>query len=278
MRVLSALFILILSACGTLTIPAFQSEARGPSRCGFEPWMKYRGVTLHHSESSQVYGFVTHHKAVDGDGAPNAYHPDDVGNECRSSGKGLDCPTNAGYPDTSWWSSVLVPNPVQPAVAYIQPSGPFAGFFVSQTALQDSTADVTNPGRYVDASRFPYLVFPRGFYRMQGTGKLGDIGFAYNKKTGNHSAFLVGDVGPANARLGEASIALHESLGGAPVNPRTGAGLRSDEIVYLVFPYSVGQRESAWPLTLEVLNIQASELLERHGGFDFLFDCVTRSP
>ena len=266
----------MLEACVVPMIPSSESPTNRVAQCRFEPWMKYREVQLY--RMSQIYGFVTDYKTVDADGAPNAYHPDDVGSPCRSHGKGLDCPQNAGYPDTSWWSSVLVTNPELSTAPYVQPSGPSAGFFVSQTALRDANADVTDPHRYVDASIIPYLVFPRSYYRASGTGKLGDLGFAYNKSTGEHSGFIVGDIGPTNAPLGEASIGLFEVLGGEQVNARTGAGVPSGEIIYFVFPYSVDQRERPWPMTLEAINDHATQLLSANGGLHHLVDCLENSP
>jgi len=35
--------------------------------------------------------------SIDADGAPNAYHPDNIG---------LDDLKNAGYPNTSWWKNI----------------------------------------------------------------------------------------------------------------------------------------------------------------------------
>ena len=48
---------------------------------------------------------------IDADGAPNAYHPDNIG---------LDDLKNAGYPNTSWWKNILVPDPQNPNRAYEQ--------------------------------------------------------------------------------------------------------------------------------------------------------------
>src|SRR5688500_12882670 len=43
---------------------------------------------------------------LDADGAPKAYHPNDHDpqrpNRCPASGLGLDCPANAGYPESDF--------------------------------------------------------------------------------------------------------------------------------------------------------------------------------
>jgi hypothetical protein len=66
--------------------------------CSFAPWSDYKGDRILSHPTQSAYIFATSHKAVDADGAPNAYHPND---------KGLDYLANAGYPNTSWWKSVL---------------------------------------------------------------------------------------------------------------------------------------------------------------------------
>jgi hypothetical protein len=206
--------------------------------------------------------FSSTHLAIDADGAPNTYHPDDIG---------LDFLANAGYPNTTWWSSVLVPDPEDPSVAYQQPSGEFAGYFVSKTSLQDPSRRTTDPARYVDARKIPYLVFPGAFYQMSGTGRLGDLGYAINLSTGEATSFVVADIGPSNARLGELSIALAEGLGGKNVNPKNGAGAPRGEMLFVVFPYS--SRNHSWPLTADEIASQANILLEEVGGSESIIAC-----
>lgn len=70
--------------------------------CSFEPWSEYKEDRLLSHPTEPAYVFATSHKAVDADGAPNAYHP---------KNKGLDYLANAGYPNKSWWRSVLVEDP-----------------------------------------------------------------------------------------------------------------------------------------------------------------------
>ena len=98
--------------------------------CRFVPWRTYGGTALLSHPTVPAYVFASRQMAVDADGAPNAYHPDDIG---------LDLLANAGYPNSSWWGSVLVADPSDPRRAYTQPSGEFAGYFVSKTSLQDSS-------------------------------------------------------------------------------------------------------------------------------------------
>ena len=69
----------------------------------FSPAETFRGTQIFRQANNLAYAYETNHTAVDADGAPNAYHPDDIG---------LDALANAGYPHTNWWKDVLVPDPL----------------------------------------------------------------------------------------------------------------------------------------------------------------------
>ena len=266
-RMRSIIYMLLFYAWGTNYAIASQS-------CEFPQWEHYKGTNLYRNSDGTAYAFKSSYVRVDADGAPNAYHPDDVGLHCtRGVGfKGLDCPANAGYPNKDWWPSVLVPNPQDSSEAFVQPSGPFKGYFVSQTSLRDSNIlDRTNPSRYVDATNIPYIVFPGKFYKRSGTGLMGDLGYAINLRTGDKSAFVAADVGPPNAHLGEMSIYLGELLGGTSPNPRTGAGAPEGEILYVVFPYS--SRQHGWPLSNAKIEQLAEAMLFKAGGFEVVRGC-----
>lgn len=244
--------------------------------CAFEPWAKYRETKLYKHPSRAGYLFQSASVKVDADGAPNAYHPNDVKLHCTKGDgfKGLDCPANAGYPDSSWWSSALLPDPSNPKQAYVQPaSSQYAGFYVSQTSLFDGTKAKTDYARYVDSRNVPYLVFPGKFNAMSGTGVMGDIGYALNVDTGKASSFVVAEVGPPNAELGEMSIALATALGGTNPNPRTGAGTPKGKTIYVMFPRSRSQ--PSWPLSNEQIAARAEKLLLEVGGQAALTDCKT---
>jgi hypothetical protein len=120
----------------------------------FQPAEKFRGTQIYRQANNLAYAYETSFKAVDADGAPNAYHPDDTG---------LDRLANAGYPHTNWWQDVLVPDPAHSTHAYQQPDGQFAGYFVAMTSLRKPNGDKLDPATYVDATRFPYVVIPTGF-------------------------------------------------------------------------------------------------------------------
>jgi len=87
--------------------------------------------------------------SIDADGAPNAYHPDNLG---------LDDLANAGAPGS--WSGLAADKSGDP---FIQgPNDPFPGYYVSATDLSGATKAANDPTRYVDASQIPYIVLPEG--------------------------------------------------------------------------------------------------------------------
>ncbi len=251
---------------------AAPAAATSPSG-GYAPWTPYLGVKIVRKTDESAYAFQLSSFAIDADGAPNAYHPDDIGKGSSPKGvyKGLDNPSNAGYPnvDPTKWNDIIVQDPKDSTTGYIQPVGsPCPGFFVSQTSLHDKTKSVLDPSRYVDATEVPYFVFPGEFLRTPGTGGLGDFGVAKNSDTGALSPFVVADTGGKTARLGEMSIALAQALGGTKPNPRTGTGTPPGTVVFILFPHSA--TTPAWPVPQAQLQALATQLLQAAGGFESL--------
>jgi hypothetical protein len=224
----------------------------------FAPAEDFRGTRVLRQADNLAYAYETAHKAVDADGAPNAYHPSDTG---------LDFLANAGYPSATWWPEVLVPDPNQPSKAFKQPSGPFAGFFVSMTSLRKQGGNKFDPATYVDATKFPYVVLPTGFTELPHVARPGDVGFATHLPSGLTTAFIVGDSGGgSNAKLGEGSIALFAALGGQNPNPRNGSGVPTGKIQYIIFPNSRKPGVQRWPRTQQDIREQAMELIANTPG------------
>lgn len=262
------------------------------SQCDFKKsrYYNYQGKNILKHSKKGPYIFVANkvHKVtkinlevkVDADGAPNAYHPDDVGlyhsTYCttRGSFKGLDCPGNAGYykdRKSSNWRSVIVPDPKDNSKGYVQPSGQFQGYFVSQTSLRDDTKSDLDPDKYVDARLIPYFVFPTNFFEKKGTGLVGDYGFAINMVSGESSSFIVADVGGSN-KLGEMSIALAAALGGENPNPINGGSVPKGKIAYIIFPYT--KATPKWPVEKNDMNEKVTALLTSVGGVEMLKACA----
>jgi hypothetical protein len=227
-------------------------------RIDFNPAEDFRGTRIFRQANNLAYAYETAYKAVDADGAPNAYHPNDTG---------LDYLANAGYPNTSWWKDVLVPDPDDATRAFVQPGGAFEGYFVSMTSLRKSGGNQFDPATYVDATHFPYVVLPTGFTQLPNVARPGDVGFAEHLPSGKTATFIVGDSGGgSNAKLGEGSIALFEALGGHNPNPRNGSGVPAGNIQYIIFPNSRKPGIGRWPRTNQDIHDQAMNLIASTPG------------
>jgi hypothetical protein len=263
MRLVCALFPLVLVAA-----PVVAQDA-----CGLPPGFDYMGASVR-ANASGPYLYTTDEKIVDADGAPNAYYSGDAA-ACPDDGQGLDCLASAGYPDRPWWKEVLVRDPQTADQPYVQPSGPYRGYFVSMTSLRNPDyAGPLSPLSYVDAATIPYLVLPAPIYRSDEMGRMGDLGFAVDLDTGRSTPFVIADEGPVEP-LGEGSVALWRSLGGRDPSPRTGAGLPPGRVVYIVFPGSGAETGLDWPLQLPQMSKAVAQLLDRFGGRDRLLACAS---
>jgi hypothetical protein len=226
----------------------------------FAPAESFRGTRLYRQANNLAYAYETNYTAVDADGAPNAYHPNEIG---------LDALANAGYPHSSWWKDVLVVDPNHPSRPFVQRDGPYQGYFVSMTSLRDPQGGRTDLDTYVDANRFPYVVLPTGFGgpHMGPVAKTGDVGIATHLNSGRTSTFIVGDSGGGtDAKLGEGSIALFIYLGGQAPNPRTGHGVPAGRIQYILFPGSRKPGAEVWPRTNQDIHDQVMELVAHTPG------------
>ena len=208
--------------------------------------------------------------AVDADGSPKAYHPEN---------KGLDDLEHAGEPG-NWWA-IETHNGKPNGKPVIQgDDDPAPGYYISMTALYDPDINRPNPRRYVDATKIPYIVLPenndREFLKKADVEE-GDFAAVYNAKNGKLSFAIFADTGLFFAgnvkeyRFGEGSIALAEALD-IPSNPRNGGTTKKD-LLYIVFPGS-GNRK---PRSITDINNKAKKLFEEWGGIKHakdLFDEV----
>jgi hypothetical protein len=261
------------SCAAQQTTPVTNTEIpaqRHGFKLNFVPSEVFRGTRIYRQADNLAYAYEVEHAAADADGAPNAYHPDDLHKNCiRDPHVGLDCPENAGYPRASWWKQVLVPDPAQPSNAFVQPSGPFKGFFVAMTSLRKPNGNKFDPSTYVDATQFPYVVIPSGFGALPHVAKQGDVGVATHLDSGRSTTFIVADEGGgSDAKLGEASIALYAALGFPHANPRTGSGLPSGKIQYIIFPASHRKGAALWPRTNDDIRDQAMYLVSHTPGIE----------
>jgi Fungal chitosanase of glycosyl hydrolase group 75 len=196
------------------------------------------GSILRQIEGEHIW-FFRAGMTIDADGSPKAYHPDDIG---------LDYLANAGEPGN--WYGIVTKN----GVPVVQPNG----YYVSPTAFCDSSKSESDPARYVDSGKVPYISLPS---KIVGNGTdLGDFCTVINTCNGKTSGAIVADVG-GNAHIGEGSIALADNLGIAS-NPRKG-GI-NDEIIYIVYLGS----GKGFNVTLDAIEAISSHLFEQWGGVD----------
>lgn len=185
--------------------------------------------------------------AVDADGAPNAYHPQN---------KGLDDLGNAGHPG-KWWALVTDTGRADGTPIVQGPKDPYPGYYVSMTSLEDTTKASTDPHRYVDAATIPFFVLTQGLAKTMGA-RLGNLAWVVNTRNGKSSAAMFVDWGPGN-HLGEGSIALAKALG---VNADARRGGIGDGIVTIVFPRSGNGK----PQPVEAFAPVARRLFQAWGG------------
>ena len=159
--------------------------------------------------------------AIDADGSPRAYHPDNTG---------LDDLKHGGYPG-NWWG-VATSNELSTGEPLVQKSfDPAPGYYVSTTSLIDTGYAYQNPLRYVNAEEIPYFVLPAHF---SPDIRLGDIAWIYNTQNGLNAFAVFADVGPD---VGEGSMYLAKKLG---INNHPRYGGVSSGILYFIFDGSGG--------------------------------------
>lgn len=191
--------------------------------------------------------------SIDADGAPDAYHPED---------KGADYLANAGRPG-KWWA--IVTDTGRPdGIPVIQTeSDPNPGYFVSMTALIDSTKPRNDPKRYTDSNRIPYIVLPKD---MAGSARLGDYCLVFNKKNNMLAYAIFADIGP-KGKIGEGSVALARKLG-ISSDPRKGG--TKDSLLYVVFPQSGDKK----PQSTAKIRSAGAKLFTKWGGIHKLKNCL----
>ncbi len=215
-----------------------------------EEEQRFHEVLVWQLPNSQAFFFVSG-MAIDADGAPNAYSPDDTG---------LDELANAGVPGD--WNGIVTDRNGNPL---IQEAGdPFPGYYISSTALADETKEFIDPTGYVDASKIPYVVLPEDVAE-RGGAQLGDFAAVVNLRNGKSSYAIYADIGT----MGEGSIALADNLG---IKSDARRGGTFDSILYLLFPGSGNGN----PRTIGEIQSEGEKLLYRWGGMKKLTSCAGR--
>jgi Fungal chitosanase of glycosyl hydrolase group 75 len=162
--------------------------------------------------------------AIDADGAPNCYGPNNTG---------IDYTANGGDDQGGDWWGGPVDSDGYPIKQKIY--DPYPGFYVSGTAHTSPQYSSDSPYCYMDSGSLPFLVLPGNHANG---AHLGDVGLVYNTLSGDNCYAIYGDVGPSS-KIGEGSIRLASALK-LKSDPKTG-GTESKVILYLVFLGSVGK-------------------------------------
>ena len=176
---------------------------------------RFNKTAVFHIEGLPVTCFKSG-MAIDADGSPRAYHPDNTG---------IDDLKHGGYPG-NWWG-IATSNELTTGEPLVQKSSdPAPGFYVSTTSLIDNRYAYQNTLRYVNAEEISYFVLPDQF---SPTIQLGDIAWIYNTHNALSAFAVFADVGPD---VGEGSTYLAKKLG-IDHDPRYG-GINSG-ILYFIF-------------------------------------------
>lgn len=192
--------------------------------------------------------YFTAGMTIDADGAPNAYHPDDTG---------IDELANAGW--DGHWDGIVTDRHGNPIVQ--READPFPGYYISCTSLSDRTKEFSDPNRYVDATKIPYVALPEEIAKSGGA-QLGDFALVVNLRNGKSSFAIYADIGT----LGEGSVALAERLG---ISSNARHGGESHGVLYVFFPGS-GNRQ---PRTIDEIQSVGERLLSAFEGIEELSSC-----
>jgi Fungal chitosanase of glycosyl hydrolase group 75 len=193
--------------------------------------------------------------AIDADGSPHCYHP--------ISERGLDDLVCAGRPG-HWWGIATNTDHIDgmegKGTPYIQTDmDPAPGFYISKTAHADGTKKVSDPHRYVDAEKVPFIVLPGSPYLGAHVGALAMV---FHPATGDSSAAIFADVGPDH-EIGEGSVALAKNLS---INPDPRHGGVPWGVVTLVFTHT----HRNWPVDVDDIVNTSDKNFLLWGGFNRL--------
>ena len=255
---------------------------------------------------------------VNTDGSSRSYHPADprgrsvalnnIGNAISgiwdAAGRPIDCAPRRGacftrYIDTfvaardSGWNPSghprvatdgMIPWKLDSALGRRVPctiqTGPYRGFFVSQTSfIADRSKPECDQSRYLDSLAFQAAVLPkRTAWASQGErAGVDDLVVVHSPATGRTAYGIIGDTGPADG-IGEASVAMAAYLRDRAVAPDATyqeiKALALDGAQYLLFPGEAVRDHIQGSLSQERINREVEAVFTRWGGPARLAQCA----
>jgi len=145
--------------------------------------------------------------------------------------------------------------------------------YVSTTSVVIPNTPPGTQRQYVDALQIPYIVLSPSFVSKNKV-KPGSVAVVYRKKTKAFAFAVFADGG----RLGEASVKLHQDLGGNPIVKIAGVDRAKSRIddatLIVVFPNKVAAPSAdavGWNATIQK---EGAAALEEFGGVDQLKKCA----
>jgi hypothetical protein len=269
-------------------------------RLGFVHPTKHAGDRIVYEGDGAL--FFTTPFAVNTDGAPTSYHPDDPWGNAGLAINTICNGANARLPDgqrlnysqcgdlvdafrqarDAGWRGNDVPRmefygvatqDADSAVPCIIPDGPHAGYFVSTTSqVADASRGRCEQARYLNSLELPFIIYPGApAFIDRGFGKR-DIAVLTNPETGIVEFAIVGDRGPRWG-LGEGSVFLSKSLRGLERNPTTRREVYAFGVPN-VHALILTDRSISPPYTLETIRTEGAAALEAWGGVERLEACV----
>jgi len=179
---------------------------------------------------------------IDADGAGAAYALpgsgltglDYIANALTNPAEAKDPNINWQYPPSGW--AGIITNPDK--TPFVQIDGPYKGYCLSATALQDHNFSVYDYRRYVQADVIAYISIPPA---LEALGvRLGDAALVCDRDTAKSIQAVVGDIGPRR-KLGEVSIACANGIN-IYSSPKNGGVSRG--VIVRIFPGSA--KTPAW--------------------------------
>jgi hypothetical protein len=282
------------------TIAAVTPAIGVTAECGLEYAFTH---TTRHDGERNIYGdaaalFFTAAMAVNTDGAPNSYHPEDpwgsakaINTICNGANARLPDGRKLNYAQcrelvaafeeakAAGWEAPGKPVmefygvAAKGATPCLIQSGPYAGYFVSTTSLAaDQTKGHCDQERYLNSLEIPFSIYPGArAFTERGVGK-GDVVVYFNPANDAIEFGVVGDRGPAWG-LAEGSVAFAKTLRKLtedPKNRRDTYRFGVEKVHALILP----NETLSGPFTGENVRMRAEARFEEWGGLERFKDCV----